>query len=758
MGKKQLVITFVIVLAIFLIGFFIRLDYIRLPSVPESDKAFYEDQNGLPYMYEFGDSYYHFRLTKNFLDHGYPGDTVINGREWDMHSYYPPGVPMDYPPLIVYIAAFVYKFINLFVSVPLIAVSFWIPVFIGPLAGIVAYFFTKRFTNIYGAAAAGIFTVTSPLYAVRTVPGSFDTDMFIVIFPLLIVWLFIEAVQSKKRKMQIIFAGLSAFCMFVFSMAWSGWYYLFYIIFLFSIGYLVWCKLRRNSIKDIGYVLLIFTAGSLFLIGILTGFSNIIKLISEPVALIKILGKSPWAPWPNVYSTVSELAKPSMRELIADVGLAFFIGIIGIVWMFRVLINDGLKKQFLNKVTWFFYSFLFIWVLIGFFLVMKGDRFALLLIPPLAISAGIMIGILIEYLELLKDSGKSGILRRRKNLTWIISIVILLFITVPAVFGVNQIISNITPTANDDLWNASEWIHDNTPNETVVISNWSKGHLFTAIADRPVTFDGRMGYIENLATRKNDSAFKYGVRSPGTSREYWIDRALATSNEVLSYGILRMLATTGDNASLTLEDYTGSTAKSVEILNNILGLNKETAMNILINNYHLSEKQIKTVLNLTHPDTEAPFVLVTTDEIRDKAYFIFNFGQWDFNKDQGPDYTYSIDSYDISEGILKSGSGVLMDMETGDVKWDGKTPYCVELVSKNKIEKQYVDSNSNFCVIILMDYNKAVVIDKNFENSMFVKLFLEKSGSTYLKPVYKNQSAAVWEQARHLNEFAQLPY
>ncbi len=745
MKKKQLGITFIIVFVIFLTGFFIRLDYIRLSSVPSSDKEFYEDQNGLPYMYEFGDSYYHYRLTKNFLDHGYLGDTKINGREWDMHSYYPPGVPMDYPPLIVYIAAFVYKFINLFASVPLITVCFWIPAFIGPMAGIVAYFFTRRFINQYGAVAAGIFTVTSPQYALRTVPGFFDTDMFIILFPLLIIWLFIEALQSKNMKIQIIFASFSAFSMFVFSIAWSGWYYLFYIVFLFSLGYLIWRKIKRNSIKDIGCVIAIFTVGSLLLISILTGFSNITKLITEPSALIKILGKSPWAPWPDVYSIVSELQKPSMIEVLAGVGLALPIGIIGIIWMFRILINDELKKRF-YKITWFFYSFLFVWILISFFIIVKGgNRFALLLISPLVISAGIMIGILIEYPKLLQDSGKFDILRRRKNLIKIISIAILFFITLPAVFNVHQIISNITPRANDDLWSVSEWIENNTPRETVIISHWSYGHLFTAIADRPVTFDGRMSYIENLATRKNDAAFKYGVRSPSTSREYWIDRALVTSNEALSYGILNMLATTGDNAYLTLEDYTGSTAKSVEILNNILGLNKETAMNILINNYHLGEEQIETVLNLTHPDITTPFVLVTTDEIRDKAYFIFNFGEWDFNKDNGQDYTYSIASYAIEKDVLKSKNGILMDMKTGDIKWDGKPPYCVELVSKNKIEKRYINNNSNFCVIVLMDDKKTVVIDKNFENSMFTKLFLEKSGNNYLKLVYKNQSVAVWE-------------
>jgi asparagine N-glycosylation enzyme membrane subunit Stt3 len=746
MGKKQLGVTFAIVTAIFLIGVFVRLDYVRLPGITESDKAFYENQNGLPYMLEF-DSYYHYRLTKNFLDHGYLGDTIINGRVWDMHSYHPPGVPMNYPPLIVYIAAFIYKFINLFASVPLLTVCFWLPMFIGPLAGVVAYFFTRRFTNQYGAIAAGMFLVTSPLYAVRTLPGFFDTDMFVVIFPLLVIWFFIEAVQSKKRKMQIIFAGLSAFFMFVFSAAWSGWYYLFYIVFIFSIFYLIWLKIKKNDIKDIGCVFLIFTFGSLFLISIITGFSNIIKLVYEPAVLITIFGKSPWAPWPNVYSTVLELQKPSVIEAIVSVGLALFlVGIIGIIWMFRVLINCELKKRLLNKVTWFFYSFLFVWILIGLVLILMGGiRFATLLMPPIVISAGIMIGNFAEYLELLKDSRKSDIFKRRKNLTGIISIAVLLLITTPAVFSVHQIISKITPNANDDLWNASEWINGNTSRETVIISNWSKGHLLTAIADRPVVFDGRMGYMENLASRKNDNAFKYGVRSPSTSREYWTDRALSTSDEALSHGILNMLATTGDNAYLTLEDYTGSTAKSAEILNKVLGLNKETAMDILINNYHLSETQTHTILDLTHPEIVTPFVLVTTDEIRDAAYFIFNFGEWDLNKDKGTDYTYSIASYNITENILRSANDILMDMKTGDVKWAGKTPYCVELISGDKIEKRFIDASSDFCVIVLMDYNKVVVIDKNFENSVFVKLFLEKSGTAYLKPVYQNQTAAVWE-------------
>jgi dolichyl-diphosphooligosaccharide--protein glycosyltransferase len=254
-----------------------------------------------------------------------------------------------------------------------------------------------------------------------------------------------------------------------------------------------------------------------------------------------------------------------------------------------------------------------------------------------------------------------------------------------------------------------------------------------------------MGYIESLSTRKNDPAFKYGVRSPNTSREYWINGALATSDGALSYGILSMLATTGDSASLAIEDYTGSTAKSVEILNNILGLDKVTAMNLLLNEYHLSKDRIETVLSLTHPDKVTPFVFVSTDEMRDKGYLVFSFGEWDFNKGDVYDYTYSVASHAIEKDVLKSENGILMNIKTGDVKWEGKLPHCVKSVLRNKIENQYIDNKSNFCVIFLMDDKKTVIIDRDFENSLFTKLFLEKSGNNYLKPVYKNQSAVVWK-------------
>nr|WP_243687218.1 dolichyl-diphosphooligosaccharide--protein glycosyltransferase subunit STT3 [Methanobacterium formicicum] len=137
--EKKYIKLITAILVIFAIGFFFRIGSAHVTGTPIDEKSFSLDENNLPYMYEL-DSYYNYRLTSNFLDHGYLGDTIIDGREWDTHSY-SPGVPLDYPPLIVYLTALVYKFINLFSSVPLLVVCFWLSAFVAPLAGVVAYFF-----------------------------------------------------------------------------------------------------------------------------------------------------------------------------------------------------------------------------------------------------------------------------------------------------------------------------------------------------------------------------------------------------------------------------------------------------------------------------------------------------------------------------------------------------------------------------------------------------------------------------------------
>jgi asparagine N-glycosylation enzyme membrane subunit Stt3 len=745
MHRKKLLIQLTLILAIFLLGFLIRIDSAYIPGVPADEKSFYEDANGLPYMYEL-DSYYNYRLTDNFINHGYMGDAIINGTDWDLHSYYPPGVPLDYPPLIVYLSTFAYYLVNLFSKTSLLTVIFWLPAFMGPLSGVVAYLLVSRFTNVYGALAAGIFTVTVPVLVVRTVAGYFTTDMFIVLFPLLVTLFYIEAIHSKNIKKQIVLAIMAAFSISLFAMGWIGWTFQFYLMVIFTTFYIIALRLKGDDILNLTLVLMTFFSGTLLLVFVLMGKLSIINLFVGPLELLMISGtQNPWYGWPNVYTTVTELQRPSIELIISGLGLVSLGGILGLFWIFRIMVNVELKKRFLNRMSWFFYTFLVFWTLIGFMSLWEGVRFLMLLVPPMVISSGILIGIVVGYLEFFKGSKRFTIFKRRPEFLTLIAILIIISMTVPAVFSIDKTISTMNPLVNNDFSSASQWIKENTSSNIVIISDWSYGHFFTAMADRPVVMDGRMGYIETLPIRNYDSSYPFGDQSPGISRFYWIDHAFSTTNESLSTGIFQMLSTSGDLAYLTLNNYTHNTSQSVEILNNVLGVNKTVAWTILTSEYHLSDNQADNVLKYTHPDNAQPFVVVTTYGMMDEGGDVFKFGEWDFNKIQGLNSTYSLGEINVDNGSLDSDNGVHMDMKNGNITWNGKIPYSVVTVANGKIETSYLDDDSNFSVLLLMDSNESVVMDKQFDNSLFAKLILEKGNSSYFEPVYSNKNVVIWE-------------
>lgn len=736
MLKKEHFIKLAIILFIFFIGFSLRVDSSHLHGIPSDEKAFYEDQNGLPYMYDM-DSYYNYRMTQDYLDHGYLGDAVINGTDWDLHSYYPPGVPIDYPPLIAYITSFIYKLLSIFTPVSLLSVSFWIPAFIAPLCGIPAYFIVSRLTNDYGGIAAGVLAVTSPLYFVRSVPGWFDTDMFNVLFPLLIILFFFEAFKSNNIKTRTIFACLSSISMFIFALAWDGWQYLFYIISIFCIFYVLWRILKKKDIKKIVYISGIFILGSISLIFVFTGILNIVSLISGIFELIKIAGnQGVWAPWPNAYIFITELQPPSLKDAINGIGFVLSgLTILGIFIIFKVLKDEKLKKRFLNEMNWFFYSFLIIWTVIGICSLKEGIRFILLLVPPLVILAGITMGIIKEYFNYLD----------KKQLNKLLSLSVLIVIVSLSVLPAYNTSAGLVPRMNDDLWDTAVWINNNTSNDTVVISSWVYCHFFSAVADRPVVFDGRLGYIETLPVRNYENTRILSNKSPSVAREYWIDRAFSTSNENLSLGIFRMLATSGDLSWLTLERYTQNMSKSVEILNEILPVDRKTAEIILIDNYSLSQSHADNVLKYTHPNNSKPFVVITYSKMIDGGYWIFNFGEWNFEMDKSPNYFYSFGKIKEYPDILKTDDGIVMNLKTRWVKWNNNTPYCVIIIENGKIKKSYLNKTNNFCVVLNIDDKKSVILDKRFENSTFTKLILEKSNNYNLKSIYKMNDVNVWK-------------
>ena len=152
-------------------------------------KGEYVDSSGLPYFSEM-DSYYNFRLTQDYADHGYVGDEMINGSEWDMHRYAPTGNQINYELGIVYLTNFIHD--TFCSNMDLKEVAFWTGAIISTLAVIPAFIFARRLTNDYGAIVATLIIVLAPNYFAHTFPGFFDTDMFYYIFSLFFIFFFID--------------------------------------------------------------------------------------------------------------------------------------------------------------------------------------------------------------------------------------------------------------------------------------------------------------------------------------------------------------------------------------------------------------------------------------------------------------------------------------------------------------------------------------------------------------------------------------
>jgi asparagine N-glycosylation enzyme membrane subunit Stt3 len=808
MSAKELLYKyrkFIIIVLLFLVVFSIRAEAASIGGVPDQAKSFYQDQNGLPYFSEM-DSYYNLRLTQDYLNHGYLGDTKINGTDWDLHSSYPPGQSAEYPPLIVYLTAFTYKFVNLFKHVPLNAVAIWIAPFIASLAVIPAYLLIRRITNDYGGITAGLLVGLAPAYFAHTFAGFFDTDQFNMLLPLLVVMFFIYSILAMNLKSRTIYATLSAISMLIFTLAWEGWWYIFYLIIATMVIYLIVSKFLLNfkpiksddfkgklawfNDKPELYTFVVFLVLSLILMSFSLGLSGLISGLESPIGATQLQSAVQSTAYPNVYVSVSELQIPTITEVINGVGgyVPFFFGIFGVIALIWKLKPKEVKKEVPNKKprkprrrgrnrrkedeneiekdtkiikpdpipqkrNYIFYIVLFsLWLLLTAYAMTKGVRFIENFSLPIALSAGIFVGLLLDYVK-----------GHVKNISYqkIIMAVIVIAVVFSPITSAYGISSTVVPGTDESMVSSLQWINNNTSNNTVITSWWDFGHLFTYVANRPVTFDGS---------------------SQNSPRAYWVGKALLTSNETLSVGILRMLASSGDMAPLTLDNYTNNTGKSAEILNNILGVNKTQAISIMTTQYNLTPEQAQTIVQYTHPDNPTPDVLITSSDMVGKAGWWSYFGSWNFTSNNGTNYQYlaaqmnsttvnnktlliggnavvaqANGTNNISAGIVDTNAITSNDTTTtlNEISNELQTgngslviqPHTLTLINNNTVTQTIVSNSSEYSILLINENDTyiAVAMNKELENSMFTKLFFEGgAGLTHFKSLYGQPGVMVW--------------
>ncbi|MEN6554654.1 MAG: STT3 domain-containing protein [Methanobacterium sp.] len=773
-----------IILLLFSIVFLLRMDAVSISGVPHDYKSYFEDQNGFPYFSEM-DSYYNYRLTQDYLNHGYLGDTIINGTSWDLHSYYPSGRSAEYPPLIIYITAFAYKLVNSFSNVPLNGIAVWLAPFVASLAVIPAYLFVRRLTNDYGGITAGILAGLAPWYFSHTFAGFFDTDMFAVLFPILIVGFFIVGALAKNIKTRSIYIMLSAISVLVYSMAWQEWWYMFYLVIGTGIIYLLISNyiLKMETVKPskdypnkfkwfldqpLLFSLVVFAVTGFLLVGIIMGFSEFTGIISSISQATQLQSSVQGTSYPNVYLSVREMLTPGFWNVVDGVGgiLPFILGIMVVPFLLLKLSQNTHTKELKapkrkskprrkskkrakvaeekrdtvedphiteDKKNYLLYVILFtIWLLGLGYLLTKGQRFIENFSVPVVLGAGILIGLLVPYFkEYIKDTRYSAL-----AILFVVAVVAYSPVATAYTFS-NQIV----PSADDSMYELLTWIKDNTPSNTVLTSWWDFGHFFTAVGDRPVTFDGG---------------------SQNTPRAYWVGRALLTSNENLSAGILRMLTSSGEEGISTIENYTHDTGKSVEILNKILPVDKQAAQTILTKGYNLTPVQAQNVLQYTHPTNPAPYNLILSADMIIKAGVWSEFGNWNFQNGTGQGYGYSAQQASVSSldgtvaihaqnGIVAQINGTQITAGlayTQNNQTQIMAPHKLIVIKNNQIVmNQIVSNQSQISILLAMDNNSclAVAMNKELENSMFTRLYFENgAGLSRFKFAHSVGGYVVW--------------
>ncbi|MCS3900495.1 STT3 domain-containing protein [Methanococcus voltae] len=428
-----------------------------------------------------------------------------------------------------------------------------------------------------------------------------------------------------------------------------------------------------NTLKVAG----LFVIGGAIAITALYGTNTIMGAFEAPLNYIGLDEVSSTSGWPNVLTTVSELDTASFDEMVSSSLSSIYLFAIGLVGIFLSLFRKVLTptKQIVNglvdKIDVKYALLLVIWLAVTFWAASKGVRFVALMVPPLSIGVGIFTGFIEQFIKnnldkkyeyvayptiaiialyslystYKADNGDllrilfpsdyvpiaEGIMLASLALLIIYKIADMvsesnkklvmnkLFMILLAIGLITPTMAAIVPfysvpTYNDGWGESLEWINTQTPNNSVITCWWDNGHIYTWKTERMVTFDGS---------------------TQNTPRAYWVGRAFATSDESLSNGIFRMLASSGDkayNSDSVLIKKTGSIANTVDVLNEILPLTKTEAEETLKNStYKFTDTEISEILDATHPEITNPDYLITYNRMTSIASVWSYFGNWNFS-------------------------------------------------------------------------------------------------------------------------------
>jgi len=596
----------------------------------------YRDETGNPYMGGI-DSYHWLRHLKNLRANGHAGDRMQDGVEYDALASRPVDVSTRRNAHLYFawpLAALADR-----TGLPLTSVLAFLPAVLFFAIAFSSFWCAKRIgATDLGAFFASFSITLSPFFFSRVCTEWFDTDIYSIIFPLLILALYLVSLDLRVgRGRRFAMAGLSAVVMAVYAATWQGWWFIFDIMIISNFLYFVNLKdISREEGRDttelraqVGMFGLFFGLSAV-LISLLSGPGVFVHFISEPLRLSHVLGVTPDSIWPNVYLTVEELSPASVAFIVHSIGgsFIFFLGLMGLLVAF---VRDRMLR---NTVFGAGLLCVALWLVIPFYAAMQALRFMLLLIPPAGLAFGLVIGKIRDAAAAFSDRGDVPAWKRYGVRFGLLGLMVLYLFA-----HTTRIYATAYPTVPkiDDTWQRTlVRLERQTPPDSVINSWWDFGHWFKAVANRRVLFDGM--------TQNSPHAF-------------WTARVLLSDNELAAARMLKMFDAQGHEGVDFLVEKMGSVEHAVRLTEQLMRLGPDEARGVLAG--VLEPADVDTAMPLLFPAEAPPAFLVVSWDMLSKVAPISFIGNWDFVKvdlwlqsrkvSAAEFVTYAEERYDLSQ-------------------------------------------------------------------------------------------------------------
>jgi hypothetical protein len=634
----------------------------------------YTAADGREYVYlgDF-DSYLWLRQARNVLRTGTACDAVSAGECRDTYALAPVGTRMVYDrSLHTTTIVGLHKFMTLFrPHYPLPASAFLIPVLMGTLGVLPAFWIGRRLAGNVGGLFSAVLIGLDPTFLLRSL-GS-DNDVWNVVLPLYTMWAAIAALDAKDLRRQIGYGLLAGVCMGLHAWAWRGWLF-FYAVFstgLLGLGLLQSLKYALGNrtlrvwqvpaVRKVALVTLVFYVA----VGLCTALTRPEEsYVALPRTILAALvggeepqrGAAAGDAWPNTLQTVAELLRPSFGGVVNALGgvLFFCSALLGMLllclpqqrwrWQHMALLVCSVALGGYISTTpapgrltavvllalplaaalllpWGAAAapdegeqaaacLLGVWFLAALYVAGGAVRWLLLLVPPFSIAFAVTAGRLSTWVRSLTITAPPWY----KTLATLLLGLVLLLLLFPLIQQGYATARNYTPRMHDAWWDTLTHVRDASAPEAIVNTWWDYGHWVKYVAERRVSSDGSTLLTHVL---------------------HWLGKAFVSPNFRQSLGILRML-NCGSDATPLPEGQQGAYGKlramghdpgtAYAVVTDLVSLEKTAAQSYLAQRALSTEAQAD-LLRATHCLLPESYLILSSELLRTAPSWL-SLGLW----------------------------------------------------------------------------------------------------------------------------------